>query len=128
SLHPDLLQPLARLIAKASKQSQIIVVSHAASLVQALRDAGARQIVLTKQLGETVVADEESPIWNWPSRGADTLTAEISGQGAAGLADNATGATGRRAASGAMRIESRLTSGIGRGGCLRARGGGAVLY
>jgi predicted ATPase len=68
SLHPDLLQPLARLIAKASKQSQIIVVSHAASLVQALRDAGARQIVLTKQLGETVVADDESPIWNWPSR------------------------------------------------------------
>ena len=41
SLHPDLLPPLARLIAQASRQSQIIVVSHAASLVSALREAGA---------------------------------------------------------------------------------------
>jgi predicted ATPase len=68
SLHPDLLAPLARLIAKASRQSQVIVVSHAAALVSALHKAGARQIVLTKQLGETVVSDDERPAWNWPTR------------------------------------------------------------
>ena len=42
SLHPDLLPPLARLIAKASQRSQVVVVSHAASLVSALCDGGAR--------------------------------------------------------------------------------------
>ncbi|MFI5000024.1 MAG: AAA family ATPase [Reyranellales bacterium] len=68
SLHPDLLRPLARLIAKASEKSQIVVVSHAATLVSALREAGARQIVLTKELSETVVAGEERPVWNWPTR------------------------------------------------------------
>jgi len=68
SLHPDLLPALARLIAKASTHTQIIVVSHAAALVSALQDAGARRIVLEKQLGETVVPDEERPVWNWPSR------------------------------------------------------------
>ena len=44
SLHPDLLPPLARLIARASEKSQIIVVSHAAGLVSALHDAGALQM------------------------------------------------------------------------------------
>ena len=58
----------ARLIAKASEASQIIVVSHATSLVSALQEVGARQIVLEKQLGETVVPDQERPAWNWPSR------------------------------------------------------------
>jgi predicted ATPase len=68
SLHPDLLPALARLIARASKECQIIVVSHAASLVSALQDAGAKRIVLEKHLGETVVPGEERPAWNWPSR------------------------------------------------------------
>lgn len=68
SLHPDLLPPLARLIAKAAKECQIIVVSHAATLVAVLQEAGARQIVLEKQLGETVVPGEDRPAWNWPSR------------------------------------------------------------
>lgn len=36
SLHPDLLAPLAGLIAKASRDSQIIVVSHSKSLVAAI--------------------------------------------------------------------------------------------
>jgi predicted ATPase len=69
SLHPDLLPPLARLIAQASKRSQIVVVSHAAALVSAL-DAAAevRRIVLEKQLGETLVAGDETPAWTWPSR------------------------------------------------------------
>jgi len=68
SLHPDLLAPLARLIADAAKRSQIIVVSHAERLVSALTQAGGRRITLAKELGETVVQDEDRPIWNWPSR------------------------------------------------------------
>ena len=36
SLHPDLLPPLARLIAQAAQRAQIIVVSHAEPLVSAL--------------------------------------------------------------------------------------------
>ncbi len=68
SLHPDLLAPLARLIMLASDRSQVIVVSHAAILVTALHRAGARQIVLDKELGETVTPEEEPPGWVWPSR------------------------------------------------------------
>src|ERR1700722_1518894 len=68
SLHPDLLPPLARLIASASSRSQIIVVTHAAKLVTSLRDAGARQVILTKELGETVVTEDERRGWNWASR------------------------------------------------------------
>jgi predicted ATPase len=68
SLHPDLLPPLGRLIAVASDRSQIIVVTHAAKLVTTLHNSGARQIVLTKELGETLVSDDERPSWNWPSR------------------------------------------------------------
>jgi predicted ATPase len=69
SLHPDLLPPLARLIAQASKRSQMIVVSHAQILFAAL-DAqhDSSQIVLEKELGETVVRDGEPPNWTWPSR------------------------------------------------------------
>ncbi|HEY4848443.1 MAG TPA: AAA family ATPase [Methylocella sp.] len=69
SLHPELLPPLARLIAQASKRSQVVVVSHAAALVSALdADADCRQIVLEKQLGETVVTEGTPPDWTWPSR------------------------------------------------------------
>jgi predicted ATPase len=69
SLHPDLLPPLARLIAQASKRSQIIVVSHAPALVSALAaETGCVQIVLEKQLGETIVRDNGMPAWTWPSR------------------------------------------------------------
>jgi predicted ATPase len=68
SLHPDLLAPLARLIAQAAKRSQIVVVSHAVALVSALADADARQIVLEKKLGETLVEGGETPAWSWPPR------------------------------------------------------------
>lgn len=69
SLHPELLPPLARLIAQASNRSQVVVVSHAAALVSALdADADCRQIVLEKQLGETVVTEGTPPDWTWPSR------------------------------------------------------------
>ncbi len=69
SLHPDLLPALARLIAQASGRSQVIVVSHSAVLVGALAAGlGAKRIVLEKQLGETVVAGEDSRGWVWPQR------------------------------------------------------------
>jgi predicted ATPase len=68
SLHPDLLAPLARLIGRASGRSQTIVVSHAEALVAALRAEGGNEIVLEKQLGETLVGADERPGWRWPSR------------------------------------------------------------
>ena len=69
SLHPDLLDPLARLLVKASARCQIIVVSHAARLVAALdRHPESHAIALSKDLGETIVAQETRPAWNWPSR------------------------------------------------------------
>jgi predicted ATPase len=69
SLHPDLLPPLARLIAQAARRSQLVVVSHAWALVSWLAGAGgARQIVLDKQLGETLVQGDERPTWTWPAR------------------------------------------------------------
>jgi predicted ATPase len=68
SLHPDLLEPLARLIARASDRSQLIVVSHAERLVNALGRGGAKLVTLQKVLGETEVAGEDPVPWTWPSR------------------------------------------------------------
>lgn len=69
SLHPDLLAPLARLLSKASEQSQIIVVSHSKQLVTALTDNSAStSIELRKDLGETFVLDQEHVSWSWPAR------------------------------------------------------------
>jgi predicted ATPase len=69
SLHPDLLPPLGRLIARASRQSQIVVVTHAAGLLPELDAAtGVQRIILEKQLAETLVQNSESFGWTWPSR------------------------------------------------------------
>jgi predicted ATPase len=69
SLHPSLLDPLARLISKATEKSQVIVVSHAGMLVDALnRQVGIASYELKKELGETVVDGIEKPAWNWPVR------------------------------------------------------------
>ena len=71
---------------------QIIVVSHAQSLVSALQEAGAKRIVLEKQLGETVVPGEERPVWNSADALSDvTLRASGAGEvpsGSGGLAKN----------------------------------------
>ena len=72
SLHPDLLPALARLVIAASERSQIIVVSHATSLIQALEE-GARcgRLHLEKTFGETTLAGTtlmSSPKWEWPAR------------------------------------------------------------
>jgi predicted ATPase len=72
SLHPDLIAPLGRLIARTSKKSQLIVVTHDATLVDILREAGGAVYELVKEAGETVVRDMPSqalPVaWAWPPR------------------------------------------------------------
>ena len=72
SLHPDLLAPLARLVAAASESSQVIVVSHAPGLIDALSSEPSCHVVaLAKHHGETVVANipwQDQPTWTWPSR------------------------------------------------------------
>ncbi|XYK80146.1 MAG: AAA family ATPase [Labrenzia sp.] len=69
SLHPSLLEPLARLISKAAEKTQVLVVSHAEPLVNALAgERGCLHHHLHKELGETQVADAEPPRWRWPSR------------------------------------------------------------
>jgi predicted ATPase len=72
SLHPDLLPALGRLIARASRDSQVFVVSHARRLIAALEEEGAATIALVKELGETSVADLDRldrPAWRWVGRG-----------------------------------------------------------
>jgi predicted ATPase len=72
SLHPDLLPALARLIIAASERSQIIVVSHAPPLIQALERAEVcARLHLEKSFGETTLSGANllnSPQWDWPSR------------------------------------------------------------
>ncbi|MBV8761039.1 MAG: AAA family ATPase [Deltaproteobacteria bacterium] len=69
SLHPSVLAPLARQIIAAAKQSQVIVVSHAAPLVDALAGAkDAARVELAKDGSETVVANRktvDAPPWQW---------------------------------------------------------------
>jgi predicted ATPase len=77
SLHPELLVPLAQLITAAASRSQVIAVSHAQVLVNALHRAteqagiSASTIELVKDFGETRVAGREpldGPAWRWPER------------------------------------------------------------
>jgi predicted ATPase len=72
TLHPDLLPALARLIAAASKQCQIVVVSHAQLLIQTLEQMNScRRLHLEKSFGETLLPDTtafNTPRWEWPSR------------------------------------------------------------
>lgn len=72
SLHPDLLPALARLIIRAAERTQIVVVSHAGTLVDALRPSPLCHLVeLAKELGQTRVAglgELEEPAWTWPDR------------------------------------------------------------
>jgi len=69
SLHPDLLPPLARLVERAAQRSQIVVVSHSRTLLDALGSANGVELV--KDLGETTVAGQDPldvPPWHWGSR------------------------------------------------------------
>ena len=73
SLHPDVLPALARLIARASEVSQILLVTHSEPLVTALREYGEPALLtLAKHDGETVVEGQgllDEPPWHWPDRG-----------------------------------------------------------
>jgi predicted ATPase len=71
SLHPDLLPALGRLIAQTAQRSQVVVVSHAPALIDALQQLPeCHSIVLEKRFGETVLAGEErdTAAWHWPAR------------------------------------------------------------
>ncbi len=72
SLHPDLLPALARLIIKASEQTQVWVVSHAGRLVAALNQSPeCHAIELEKELGQTKVIGQgmlDEPSWHWPDK------------------------------------------------------------
>jgi predicted ATPase len=69
SLHPDLLPALGRLIAQAAERSQLVVVSHAPLLIDALQQRPeCHSIVLEKRMAETVAAGDERALWHWPGR------------------------------------------------------------
>jgi len=71
SLHPDLLPALGRLIAQTAQRSQVLVVSHAPALIDALQQLPeCHSITLEKQFGQTLVAgqDRQDTSWQWPAR------------------------------------------------------------
>lgn len=71
SLHPDLLHPLAELIAAASETTQVLVVTHAEPLASALGAARALLHRLEPTPGGTRVSGQgalDRPPWHWPSR------------------------------------------------------------
>lgn len=71
SLHPELIAPLARLVERASRRSQTIVVTHHRRLVELLADArDAAPIELMKDFGETRVVGAQNSrlLWEWPKR------------------------------------------------------------
>ncbi|ORA33101.1 AAA family ATPase [Mycobacterium aquaticum] len=79
SLHPDLVRPLATLIATAATQTQVVVVTHSRALLEFLdttpvadEDRGcAIEVELYKHWGETKVAGLgllNTPAWHWGNR------------------------------------------------------------
>ena len=72
SLHPDLLPALARLITAAAKRAQILVVTHAPRLLEALEESGqCGRLRLEKSFGETVLEGAtllNAARWEWPAR------------------------------------------------------------
>ncbi|PRC42907.1 ATP-binding protein, partial [Mycobacterium sp. ITM-2017-0098] len=77
SLHPDLVRPLTQLICAAAHRTQVIVVTHSATLRECLgataigTDGDAWEIELYKDWGETKVAEQgllTTPPWEWGKR------------------------------------------------------------
>lgn len=77
SLHPDLVPPLAELIAGAATRTQVVVVTHSETLRERLATepigsgGDAWEIELFKDWGETRVADQgllTTPPWDWGRR------------------------------------------------------------
>ncbi|MFN9531869.1 MAG: AAA family ATPase [Cyanobacteriota bacterium] len=71
SLHPDLLLPLARLIAAVAGRTQVWVGAHAEVLIRALAEAPCCQVLrLERELGATLLPGQtvlERAAWRWPS-------------------------------------------------------------
>lgn len=68
SLHPSLLEALARLMMRASHRCQIVLVSHSERLIESLRENDVHEIALDKRLGETRIENLDPPRWVWPKR------------------------------------------------------------
>jgi predicted ATPase len=72
SLHPDLLPALVRLIQAAAAHTQIVVVSHAQTLIEMITKAPkCKHLHLLKDFGETSLEGMmhfNKPKWDWPSR------------------------------------------------------------
>jgi predicted ATPase len=72
SLHPDLMPALARLILAAARHTQIVVVSHAQTLIAELAaEPLCRRLHLQKDFGETKLEGATlltAPKWVWPAR------------------------------------------------------------
>ncbi|MFL6124109.1 AAA family ATPase [Actinophytocola sp.] len=69
SLHPDLLPPLAHLVSTAATRSQVVVVTHSATLVGALTKATV--LTLVKEASTTTLDGQgllDQPPWYWPER------------------------------------------------------------
>jgi len=71
SLHPDLVEPLARLVATASRRTQIWLVTHSERLAAALEaESGVCAKRIGKEAGETVIEDEEAFSFQRPAKRA----------------------------------------------------------
>ncbi len=65
----SLMPALARLILRAAASTQVVVVSHAAPLIEALMaEPDVRTLTLEKRWGETQVIDADRPRWTWLKR------------------------------------------------------------
>lgn len=71
SLHPELLEPLAKLIAAVAQRTQVWVIAHAPAMVRALQQVeGCLHHQLEKELGSTQLPNQsviERAAWRWPS-------------------------------------------------------------
>ena len=67
SLHPDLLNGLARMIVRASKSSQLWITTHSSSLAESIeRYSGEQSIKLELSNGETAVVGRRLVAAGWP--------------------------------------------------------------
>ena len=70
SLHPDLVSPLAAMIRTAATHTQVVVVTHSATMRELLGAYGT-EVELYKEWGETRVAGQTlltTPAWDWGKR------------------------------------------------------------
>ncbi|MFY9919763.1 MAG: AAA family ATPase [Mycobacterium sp.] len=71
SLHPDLVAPLAAMIAAAARTTQVVIVTHSRILREHLAAADASELELCKEWGETRIVGQttlSAPPWDWGKR------------------------------------------------------------